>query len=54
MIEVIEVVAVCKKIIFKGDTGYTISLFKFKSSEDEQAKEYLDKTMSAVSYTHLK
>jgi len=50
MIEKVEVIATCKKTIFSGDTGYTISLFRFKSSEDEAAKDHLDKTMSVVGY----
>jgi len=50
MIEQVTIIGTCKKAIFTGDTGYTISLFKIKSSKAEDAKDFVGSTIAAVGY----
>ena len=35
-----------RNFIFKGDNGYTVALFRVKSTEDEEMKDFLNKTIT--------
>lgn len=39
-----------KKAIFKSDNGYVIGLFKVKETNQEDVKDYLDKTLTFTGY----
>ena len=39
-----------KKAIFTSDNGYVIGLFKVKETNQEDVKDYLDKTLTFTGY----